>query len=177
MGLGISDVPSNGRAPTAEDPLLDEKDESHRNLAQRFEKRIWQYNSSSNVIKRWLLEIISWVLSAICMSAIIGMLLHVKDKRPPQWPLHLTLNTYISVLSKIASAALLLPTSEALGQLKWSWFQGDSKKMWDFEIFDNASRGPWGSLLLIIRTKGKYVSFQYAIAFDGDSDTDFILGS
>jgi hypothetical protein len=27
--------------------------------------------------------------------------------------------------------------------------------MWDFEIFDNASRGPWGSLLLLVRTKGK----------------------
>ena len=27
--------------------------------------------------------------------------------------------------------------------------------MWDFEIFDNASRGPWGSFLLLIRTKGR----------------------
>ncbi|KAJ4359627.1 uncharacterized protein N0V89_000182 [Didymosphaeria variabile] len=27
--------------------------------------------------------------------------------------------------------------------------------MWDFEIFDNASRGPWGSILLLIRTKGR----------------------
>jgi hypothetical protein len=59
-------------------------------------------------------------------------------------------------LSKVASAALLLPVSEALGQLKWSWFQGGkSQKMWDFEIFDNASRGPWGSLLLLVRTRGK----------------------
>jgi hypothetical protein len=38
--------------------------------------------------------------------------------------------------------------------LKWSWFQGRSKKMWDFELFDNASRGPWGSLMLLVRTKG-----------------------
>ncbi|KAL5372495.1 hypothetical protein DPSP01_013457 [Paraphaeosphaeria sporulosa] len=79
-----------------------------------------------------------------------------QNGRIPKWPLGLTLNAYISVLSKVASAALLLPVSEALGQLKWSWFQGArSKKMWDFEIFDNASRGPWGSFLLLVRTKGR----------------------
>jgi hypothetical protein len=88
------------------------------------------------------------------MGAIIGILIYLKDERLPKWPLGLTLNAYISLLSKIASAALLFPTSEALGQLKWSWFQSNSKKMWDFEIFDNASRGPWGSILLLIRTKG-----------------------
>jgi hypothetical protein len=90
------------------------------------------------------------------MAGIVIMLYVYKDKRIPDWIFGLTLNAYISVLSKIASAALLLPVSEALGQLKWSWFnKGNSKKMWDFEIFDNASRGPWGSLLLLVRTKGK----------------------
>ncbi|KAL5454757.1 hypothetical protein PMIN06_004774 [Paraphaeosphaeria minitans] len=26
--------------------------------------------------------------------------------------------------------------------------------MWDFELFDNASRGPWGSFMLLVRTRG-----------------------
>jgi hypothetical protein len=69
------------------------------------------------------------------------------------WSLGLTA---ITVLSKIASAALILPISEAIGQLKWSWFYGtDSRDAYDFEIFDQASRGAWGSFLLLIRTKGK----------------------
>jgi hypothetical protein len=60
------------------------------------------------------------------------------------------------VLSKIASAALILPISEAIGQLKWSWFHGkESKDAFDFEIFDKASRGAWGSILLLFRTRGK----------------------
>jgi hypothetical protein len=126
------------------------------NFAQRIEQKLWKYSASRNVVKRWLLEIISWTLSACCMAGIVIVLICYKDKRIPKWPLGLTLNAYISVLSKVASAALLLPVSEALGQLKWSWFQGSkSQKMWDFEIFDNASRGPWGSLLLLVRTKGK----------------------
>ncbi|KAF1975837.1 hypothetical protein BU23DRAFT_68793 [Bimuria novae-zelandiae CBS 107.79] len=30
--------------------------------------------------------------------------------------------------------------------------------MWDFELFDNASRGPWGSFMLLLRTKGRSVA-------------------
>ena len=61
-----------------------------------------------------------------------------------------------NVLSKVASAALILPISEAIGQLKWTWFHGtESKEMIDFEIFDKASRGAWGSFLLLCRTKGR----------------------
>jgi hypothetical protein len=64
--------------------------------------------------------------------------------------------TFITVLSKVASGALILPISEAIGQLKWSWFSGkDSKDAFDFEIFDKASRGAWGSFLLLVRTKGR----------------------
>jgi hypothetical protein len=88
------------------------------------------------------------------MGAIVGVLIFLRDEKLPKWPLGLTLNSYISILSKIAGAALLLPTTEALGQLKWGWFQ-KPRKMVDFEIFDEASRGPWGSLMLILRSKGR----------------------
>ncbi|KAF2661784.1 hypothetical protein K491DRAFT_586681, partial [Lophiostoma macrostomum CBS 122681] len=125
------------------------------NVAQRIEEKLLEYSHSGNVAKRWLLEITSWTISALCMASIIAVLGVLSHKPVPNnWPMGLTLGAYISTLSRIASAALLLPTSEALGQLKWSWFQGNSKKMWDFEIFDNASRGPWGSFLLLVRTKG-----------------------
>lgn len=109
------------------------------NLAQRIEQRLWRYSASRSVIKRWLIEIISWTLSACCMTGIIVVLYFYQHRPLPRWPLGLTLNAYISVLARISSAALLLPVSEALGQLKWNWFQAkrdeakQSKKMWDFE--------------------------------------------
>jgi hypothetical protein len=163
VGLGIRDALFNPDASPLTPGTIEKHDEqtsesieSHLNIAQRIERKLYNYTASRSVVKRWLLEIISWSLSAACMGGIVLILALYKDKRIPKWPLGLTLNACISVLSKIASAALLLPVSEALGQLKWSWFQGgNSKKMWDFEIFDNASRGPWGSLLLLVRTKGK----------------------
>jgi hypothetical protein len=134
------------------------KEERPPNLARRLEDRLWRCNTSVNVSERWSLEIISWVISAICMTTVVLILLFMRDKSIPNWPSTLALTIFF----KIASAALLLPTSEALGQLKWSWIKGDSK-MWDFEIFDLASRGPWGSILLLFRTKCVYVPLFIAL--------------
>ncbi|KAF1936729.1 hypothetical protein EJ02DRAFT_506389 [Clathrospora elynae] len=155
-GLGIFTGPL--KPPTIEiSPPANEKSDPSANIAQRIEETLWRYSASGNILKRWLLELVSWLFSAVCMAAIIGVLIKLKDEPLNKWTLAeqtgLTLNTYISILSKMAGAALILPVSEALGQLKWSWFLEHSKQMWDFEIFDNASRGPWGSLLLLIRTK------------------------
>jgi len=156
-GLGIVNGPPKPPSIEVSAPVEDVEDQP--NIAERIERRLYQYSISGNVIKRWLLELLSWIFSAICMAAIIGVLIYYKDDPLSNWTLAdrtgVTLNAYISVLSKMAGAALILPVSEALGQLKWSWFQQNSKRMWDFEIFDNASRGPWGSMLLLLRTKGK----------------------
>lgn len=108
---------------------------------------------SSWVDNWWLWELLSWVISALCMGT-IALILLLSDNRPVGSN-DVTLNSIISVLSGVAKAALLLPTAEALGQLKWSWFWRDTKKVEDFEAFDSASRGPWGSLMLLLKTKGQ----------------------
>jgi hypothetical protein len=70
-------------------------------------------------VEWWLLEILSWCFSAICMTAIFAVLLHYDGKEIPEWPMGLTINGFISILSGISKTALLLPTAEAIGQLKW----------------------------------------------------------
>jgi hypothetical protein len=120
-------------------------------FTQRAEKKLAEYNASNNVFKRWLFEIVSWCISAACMVAIICIYLRIKDHPLSQSESYLN---WTNVLGKVSSAALIVPTSEALGQLKWNWFH-ESKAMWDFEIFDKASRGPLGALMLLFRTKGR----------------------
>jgi hypothetical protein len=105
-------------------------------------------------VEWWLLEIISWIFSAICMAIILSVLLHYNGRPLPAWKLGLTLNSFISILSGFAKASLLLPTAEALGQLKWNWFSKKPRQMMDFEIIDGASRGPLGSMVLLANTKG-----------------------
>ncbi|KAF3038388.1 hypothetical protein E8E11_002506 [Didymella keratinophila] len=165
-GLGISHgIP---KPPSIEiTSPKNEKSDTSSNFAQRIEEKLWKYSASDNIVKRWLLEILSWMFSAICMAAVIGVLIYLQGDSLSRWTLqektHLTLNAYISILSKMAGASLILPVSEALGQLKWSWFLEHSNKIWDFEIFDNASRGPWGSFLLLVRTKGRALAALGAI--------------
>jgi hypothetical protein len=152
-GLGIHDAPfkpdispitpgtaekAKG-ADEAKDTDTPEASSGASNLAQWIEQKLWKYSASPNIVKRWLIEIISWTFSALSMVGIIIVLYHYQRRPLPRWPLGLTLNAYISILAKVSGAALLLPVSEALGQLKWIWFRvsGDkytqSKKMWDFE--------------------------------------------
>jgi hypothetical protein len=48
--------------------------------------------------------------------------------------------------------------------LKWFWFYSDkSRDAVDFEIFDKASRGAWGSFLLLCHTKGRSLAALGAI--------------
>jgi hypothetical protein len=161
-GLGISDIPYQNTPPAYGTHRAVDDEKTSLNITQRIEDKLWNYSIYGNIWKKWLLEIVSLAISAICMCVIIGVLFDLQDRTLTTWQLArhgISLNTFVATLSRIAAAALLLPVSEALGQLKWNWFfEGNSKKMWDFEIFDNASRGPWGSLQLLIRTKGRYVS-------------------
>jgi hypothetical protein len=117
---------------------------------QRFERKLAEYNTSQNVFKRWLFEILSSTVSLLCMAAVVCIYAYVKD-RPIRDG---NLLSYANALGKIASAALIVPTSEALGQLKWHWFH-TSRAMWEFGIFDKASRGPWGAIMLLLRTRGR----------------------
>ena len=112
------------------------ENESKLDFTQLLERKLVEYNASSNVFKRWLFEITSWLVSAVSMGAIIGIYIWLQDRPMSQVG---DLLTYTNILGKVASAALIVPTSEALGQLKWNWFN-NSKAMWDFEIFDKASR-------------------------------------
>ncbi|KAF9741584.1 hypothetical protein PMIN02_004195 [Paraphaeosphaeria minitans] len=120
--------------------------------AKCMKRKAWR----SDAMRLWRFEMMCWLLGASCMCAIVAVLCVYQDQKlPKHWAMNITLNAYISILSRAASAALMLPISEGIGQLKWSWFQGQSKKMSDFEMFDNASRGPWGSLILLFRTRGR----------------------
>ncbi|KAI9788937.1 MAG: hypothetical protein M1835_001998 [Candelina submexicana] len=104
----------------------------------------------------WLWEILSLVTSVGATAGIVGVLIYFDGRPLPSWPYSITLNALISVLATISKAALLLPISEALSQLKWLWFRVGRKPLDDFDIFDQASRGPWGSARLFFRLRARH---------------------
>ena len=101
-----------------------------------------------------MFEILAWVFSFFCIAAVVAVLFYFDGRELSEWPFSITLNAFIAIFAGFAKSALLVPTAEALGQLKWDWYRNKPKKMMDFEILDSASRGPWGSLVLLTRTKG-----------------------
>jgi hypothetical protein len=103
----------------------------------------------------WWWELLSWTVSFACVAAIVSVLWYHDGKRQPEYLVTgITLNAYVSVFAAVSKAALLLPVSEAIGQLKWVWFQKGAA-LWDFQLFDAASRGPWGATMLLIKTRCK----------------------
>ncbi|KAH3984808.1 hypothetical protein HBH52_052100 [Parastagonospora nodorum] len=148
-------APHASRMDGASPNSIGTRDEEKGSLdfTQRIERKLAEYNASQSIFKRWLFEVLSWCVSATSMAAVVGIYVHLKDQ-PISSSRSAVLLMMANVLGKVASAALIVPTTEALGQLKWNWFH-KSNAMWDFEIFDKATRGPWGAAMLLFRTKGR----------------------
>ncbi|KAF6813054.1 hypothetical protein CPLU01_14747 [Colletotrichum plurivorum] len=68
----------------------------------------------------------------------------------PGRPSLISINSLIAIFTALFKASLIFPVAEGLGQLKWKWFNRP-QKLNDLVLFDNASRGPWGSLLLLVK--------------------------
>ena len=120
----------------------------------------------------WWWELLSWLVSFSCASAIVGVLWFYDGKRQPDSVVvGITLNTYVAMFAAVSKAALILPVSEAIGQLKWIWFQQEAT-LWDFHLFDSASRGPWGSFVLVLWLRCKSVLANREV----EIKTDFCKG-
>lgn len=62
----------------------------------------------------WTSEILSCVIAAGCLAAIIGILSTHQGLPLPQWPLHITINALVSVFTAIFKMALTMPIAEGI---------------------------------------------------------------
>jgi len=105
----------------------------------------------------WLLEIISLLASISAIAAIVGVLAHFNRQSLPHWPEQITLNTLVALLSALATASIAAPLSSGLSQLKWIRFKGAHRPLTDMVLFDDASRGFYGSIKILVFGRGGYV--------------------
>lgn len=107
----------------------------------------------------WLLEAASLLASVACIFILLVILNKYDNKPVPDWKI-ITLNGLISVLSDLGHAAMIYPVSEAIGQLKWLWYWNEDKPrpIRDFGVYDNATRGPFGSLVMLSRLRMWHLS-------------------
>ncbi|KAM7185982.1 Protein of unknown function (DUF3176) domain containing protein [Naviculisporaceae sp. PSN 640] len=101
----------------------------------------------------WWWELGAAVVSLTCVSLIVAILVRVRDKPLSSWPLSIQPNSAISILTTLGKAAMMVIVASCLDQLKWRHIQLKARPLQHIQIFDDASRGPWGSLVMLTRVK------------------------
>ncbi|KAF4769302.1 hypothetical protein N7455_008745 [Penicillium solitum] len=100
--------------------------------------------------KEWLWELLSSILALVLLVG-VGIIFWYMDNKPlSAWPATISLNATVSLLITACSTALMYGVSAFIGQSKWLHFKNGPRKLTDLETFDEASRGAWGSILLLI---------------------------
>lgn len=116
----------------------------------------------------WTTEILVLLGGLLCLLAIVVILHRADGRPPPQWPLNTNLNTIVAFLASLAKVTFVMAIVEALGQLKWMWFlSAKPRPLMDFQVFDQATKGGWGSWKLLFRGKGWLASFGALILVSG----------
>jgi hypothetical protein len=96
-----------------------------------------------------------------CLTALI-VVLKIFDGRPQDSWLggDLTINGLIAILATICRTCLMFSVAACLAQGKWNQLgrkhvvDDGSYQLGSFALFDEASKGPWGSARLLWKYKG-----------------------
>jgi hypothetical protein len=103
--------------------------------------------------REWLFESISSILALIFLIGIVIIFWYMDNKPLSAWHGRVSLNATISILTTACTTALMHGVSTFIGQSKWLHFKNGPRKLADLETFDGASRGVWGSILLLTTVK------------------------
>jgi hypothetical protein len=102
----------------------------------------------------WTFEILAMVVALGAVAAIIGVVARYNGRALPDWPHDITLNALIALLATFANATMSVCLSSGISQAKWMRFKKSTAPLSDVESFDDASRGSWGSMKLLVTARG-----------------------
>lgn len=105
-------------------------------------KELFNYTGS------WVPEIIAAVLSMVCLALLIGFLVYIHGRSYATWRYSVSPNAIISIIVTAAKATMLVLVPSCISQLKWNQYQTPTP-LYHMQIFDQASRGAWGSFLIL----------------------------
>ncbi|RBR15918.1 uncharacterized protein FIESC28_07120 [Fusarium coffeatum] len=75
----------------------------------------------------------------------------MQDKRADSWPFPISINAAIAILSTACTAAMMYNVSAFIGQLKWSYLKARPRQLDSVQVFDGASRGPYGAIVFLFK--------------------------
>jgi hypothetical protein len=125
---------------------------SHRDNYLAAHPRTRQSRSIWTLLQEWRWEFSTWLLGTFALTAIVALVVLYRDRSLKEWTSDISLATVVAALSQVAQSSLLVSVSSCIGQLKWEWLR-QKRPASDLDKFDEASRGPQGSLLLLLRSR------------------------
>ncbi|KAJ9611662.1 hypothetical protein H2200_004846 [Cladophialophora chaetospira] len=105
-------------------------------------------------LDNWVWELSAALLCICILAAIAGILFAYGNRRVPDLPDGLNINAIVSLLASFAKAALLVVVASASRPEKWLWFIEKPRPLTTVDAFEQASRGPYGSVMLILSRGG-----------------------
>lgn len=106
----------------------------------REKRRIWRY---------WSFSFFALSIASALLISIIVILVKYDGQQLPHWPFSININTLVALLSTIYRASIVVVLADIIGQAKWAWFREKPRPLKQLQIYDDASRGVWGSFRLI----------------------------
>lgn len=97
----------------------------------------------------WWWEIGGALLSIICVGLVLVVLFEANDCALAAWPLWIQPNSLIAVFTTVGKSGMMIPIASCISQLKWRHFELRANRLSHLQLLDEASRGPWGSLMLL----------------------------
>ncbi|KAI0858267.1 hypothetical protein F4860DRAFT_486760 [Xylaria cubensis] len=118
------------------------------------------------MVEWWLWEFCGMSLSIGSIIAVIYQAINLDGTLLTDWTSDISPNTVISALVTLAKTSMLLALAEGLSQAKWLYFWNASRALSNVSVYEDASRGPWGSLKFLflgLRRKSPIVAWMGAL--------------
>lgn len=112
--------------------------------------------ASNNALRLWKWQLLVWLLATSIIATILVLFAVYQNRPLSDFKSRVQLATIVAIASVGAQSALLFPISSCLSQLKWLRLR-TTRPLLDLQRFDDASRGPWGSLLMLCRGRSGYL--------------------
>ncbi|KAI1117685.1 hypothetical protein F5Y14DRAFT_438998 [Nemania sp. NC0429] len=105
----------------------------------------------------WAWEYAALALSAVALFLLLAFFAYIHDMRLSHWKFPVSPTAVVSIIAATARAPLGFAISSCLAQAKWNWLKKRPGSLVTFDRIDDASRGPWGSLWLLLRVGVKHM--------------------
>jgi hypothetical protein len=151
---GLWSPMSNDTLIGAQSPELKsgyEPPQQHSHHHHHFRKSVmWKFRHLTS--RFWLWEAGACILALGLLGVIFGILIFINNKPTWHWEFRWSPTAVLAFVVTVMKAAILIPVSSAIGQLKWHRFKRYDR-LRDMELYDEASRGSIGSARLLLSLK------------------------